>query len=129
VKLSNKDKDFLERLKAYLNNKELVIELKDDGIKRLVLRKNYGDKVERAFRMTRQGVRWRFHRLFNEIYVNAYVTVYWIESNFGTGLREKALEIARERIVLRKQAQERGSFTVSRRETGGSGRRSGDAEL
>ena len=122
MKLTNKDKEFLERLKAFLIKKELVIELKDDGLKRLVLRKNYGDKVGRVFQMTRQGVRWRFNRLFNEIYVNAYLTVYWIESNFGTGLRGKALEIARERIDLRKQAQGRGSFSVSRRETGGLGR-------
>ena len=129
MKLTHKDKDFLERLKAYLNKKELEIELKDDGLKRLVLRKNYGDKVERAFQMTRQGVRWRFHRLFNEIYVNAYLTVYWIESNFGTGLRGKALEIARERIELRKQARERGNQNVSRRETGASGCQSGDNEL
>jgi len=122
VKLTHKDKDFLELLKAYLIKKELEIELKDDGLKRLVLRKNYGDKVERAFQMTRQGVRWRFHRLFNEIYVNAYLTVYWIESNFGTELRGKALEIAREKIELRKQAQKGGNPNVSRRERGGLGR-------
>ena len=118
MKLSNKDKDFLERLKVFLINKELSIELKDDGIKCLVLRQNYGDKIERAFHMTRQGVRWRFQRLFNEIYVNAYLTVYWIESNFGTALRAKALKIARERVELRKKVQERGLFDVSRREKG-----------
>ena len=118
MKLTNKDKVFLERLKVLLINKELTIELKDDGIKRLVLRQNYGDKVERAFHMTRQGVRWRFQRLFNEIYVNAYLTVYWIESNFGTELRVKALEIARERVELRKKAHKKGFFNVSRRENG-----------
>jgi len=129
VKLTNKDKDFLERLKAYLIRKELVIELKDDGIKRLVLRKNYGDKVERAFKMTRQGVRWSFHRLFNEIYVNAYVTVYWIETKFGTRLRGKALEIAKERIELRKRAQKMGFFDVSRREKGSLANQSQDSQL
>ena len=118
MKLTNKDRDFLERLKVLLINNELSIELKDDGLKRLVLRQNYGDKVEKAFHMTRQGVRWRFQRLFNEIYVNAYLTVYWIESNFGTALRAKALKIARERVELRKKVQERGLFDVSRREKG-----------
>ncbi len=118
MKLSNKNKDFLERLKVLLISKELSIEWKDDGIKRLVLRQNYGDKVERDFNMTRQGVRWRFQRLFNEIYVNAYLTVYWIESKFGTELRARALEIARERVELRKKAEEKGFFDVSRREKG-----------
>ena len=118
MKLTNKDRDFLERLKVLLINKELCIELKNDGTNRLVLRQNYGDKIERDFNMTRQGVRWRFQRLFNEIYVNAYLTVYWIESNFGTTLRSKALEIARERIELTKRAHKEGFFDVSRREKG-----------
>lgn len=118
MKLTNKDKDFLDRLKLLLIDKALSIELKDDGIKRLVLRQNYGDKIEKAFNMSRQGVRWRFQHLFNQIYVNAYLTVYWIESNFGTALRGKALEIARERVELRKKAQKRGVFDVSRREKG-----------
>jgi len=47
MKLTCKDKDFLERLKKLLDEKELAIELKENGIKRLVLRQNYGDKVER----------------------------------------------------------------------------------
>jgi hypothetical protein len=71
MKLTVKDKDFLERLKKLLEEKELRIDLKEDGVKRFVLRQNYGDKVEKTFGMTRQGVRWRFNRLFNEGYVNA----------------------------------------------------------
>ena len=71
MKLTVKDKDFLERLKALLAEKELAIELKQDGLKRLVLRQNYGDKVEKTFKMSRQRVRWRFYRLFNEIYTEA----------------------------------------------------------
>jgi len=55
MKLTNKDKDFLDRLKLLLIDKALSIELKDDGIKRLVLRQNYGDKIEKAFNMSRQG--------------------------------------------------------------------------
>jgi len=116
VKLTNKDKDFLERLNVLLIDEELKIELKEDGLKRLVLRKNYGDKIETAFHMTRQGVRWRFHRLFNEIYVNAYCTIYWIESKFGTELRGSAMEIAREKIELRKKAQETSFLNDFRRE-------------
>jgi len=105
MKLTHKDKDFLEHLKPLLEEKELTIELKKDGLKRLVLRQNYGDKVEKTFNMSRQGVRWRFYRIFNEIYVEAYEVVFWVESHFGTELRQKAIEIARERVVLRKNAQ------------------------
>jgi hypothetical protein len=118
VKLTNKDKDFLESLKELFLKKALEIELKEDGQKRMVLRKNYGVKVETAFRTTRQGVRWRFHRLFNEIYVSAYCTIYWVESNFGTELRAWAMEIARERIESRKKALKTTFFGNSRREMG-----------
>jgi hypothetical protein len=96
----------------------MSIELKQDGFKRLVLRQNYGDKIERSFNMTRQGVRWRFQRLFNEIYSEAYQTIYWFETLFGTGLREKALEIARERVELRKKARKTGFFDGCRRQKG-----------
>jgi hypothetical protein len=118
VKLTCKDKDFLERLKKILDEKELAIELKEDGIKRLVLRQNYGDKVEKTFNMSRQGVRWRFYRLMNEIYLSAYESIFWIESNFGTELRQMAMEIARERVELRKKAQKVEFFDASRRENG-----------
>ena len=118
MKLTSKDKDFLERLKRLLDEKELAIELKEDGIKRLVLRQNYGDKVEKTFNMSRQGVRWRFYRLMNEIYLSAYESIFWIESNFGTELRQMAMEIARERVELRKKAQKVEFFDASRRENG-----------
>jgi hypothetical protein len=72
MKLTLKDKDFLERLKRLFDSKDLEIGLKKDGLKRLILRKNYGDRIEEAFGITRQGVRWRFQRLFNEIYPEAY---------------------------------------------------------
>jgi hypothetical protein len=105
MRLTLKDKDFLERLRILLDSKDLAIELKYDGFTRFVLRHNYGDRIENKFKMTRQGVRWRFQRLFNEIYINAYLALFWIESNFGTELRQKALEIAKERVELRKKAQ------------------------
>jgi hypothetical protein len=126
MKLTVKDKDFLEQLKSLLESKDLAIELREDGVKRFVLRQNYGDKIESSFRMSRQGVRWRFQRLFNEIYINSYLTLYWVESNFGTELRQKALEIAKQRIELRRKAQKKDPFGFCRRQSGceeaGSGR-------
>jgi len=118
MKLTAKDKDFLERLKPLLESKEMSIELKQDGLKRLVLRQNYGDKIERSFKMTRQGVRWRFHRVFSKIYVQSLETIFWVESLFGTKLRQKALEIAKERVELRKKAQKMGHFVACRRQNG-----------
>ena len=116
MKLTVKDKEFLERLKPLFDSKDMDIELKKDGLKRLILRKNYGDGIEAAFNLTRQGVRWRFHRIFSEIYISSYEAIFFIESLFGTELRHKALEIARERVELRKKAQKMGKFELCRRE-------------
>jgi len=118
MKLTYKDKDFLERLKKLLDEKDLAIDLKENGYKRFVLCQNYGDKVEKTFGMSRQGVRWRFHRIFNEAYVAAYEAILWVESNFGTELRQMAMEIAKERVELRKKAQKIEFFDASRRENG-----------
>ena len=117
MKLTVKDKDFLEKLKRLLEEKDLKIDLKEDGFKRFILRENYGDKIEGTFNMTRQGIRWRFYRLFNDIYVSAYETIYFVESYFGTDLRQMAIDIAKERISLRKKAQKIEFFDASRRET------------
>lgn len=108
MKLTQKDKDFIENLKALCDSKDLSIELVDDGVKRLVLRQNYGDKIDSVFKMSRQGVRWRFQRLFNEIYVSSYETIYFIESQFGPELRRHAIEIAKQRVELRKKALKEG---------------------
>ena len=116
MNLSEKDKVFLERLKKLCDENQLEIELKDVGVKYIVLRQNYGDKVEGSFGMTRQGVRWRFHRLFNEIYVSSYETIYWVESSFGTSLRSMALEIVKERVEMRKKANKIEFFSTPRRE-------------
>ena len=126
MKLTHKDKDFLEHLKPLLEEKELSIELKKDGLKRLVLRQNYGDKVEKSFNMSRQGVRWRFHRLFNEIYVEAYEVIFWVESHFGTELRQKVIEIARERFELRQKALKIGFFDADRLKDEESGPKPGE---
>jgi hypothetical protein len=127
--LSEKDKAFIERLKKLVEEKELSVESKDSGYKYLVLRQNYGDKIEQCFGMSRQGVRWRFHRLFNDIYVGAYETIYFVESNFGTSLRPMALEIVKERVALRKKAQNFGFVDASRRQCDDSEADSSDSEL
>lgn len=115
--LTQKDRDFLERLKLLLESKDLSVEMKEDGYKRLVLKQNYGDKIESSFRMSRQGVRWRFWRLFNEVYVSAYETIYLMESLFGVELRQQALSIAKERVEMRKKHLQIGDFDVCRRQS------------
>ena len=103
MKLTVKDKEFLEKLKKLMDEKHLEFELKDDVYPYFVLKGCYGDKIETTFGLSRQGVRWRFHRLFNEIYVEAYQTILWVEKNFGTQLRVKAIEIAKRRFLNRKK--------------------------
>ena len=115
MKLTEKDADFLERLKVLIEEKDLDIELKVNGLKRLVLKRNYGSKIEAAFGLSRQGIRWRFKRLFNEIYVSAYLTIFWIESHFGIELRQKAIAIAKEQVELRKKAKQARQFEVLKR--------------
>jgi hypothetical protein len=69
----------------------------------MVLRGTYGEKIHRTFRMTRQGVRWRFQRIFTDIYVSAFSTILLIEKTFGTELRAHAIRISKERYTLRQQ--------------------------
>ena len=106
MKLTLKDKEFLERLRALLDEGVLSIHFREDGLKRLQLRQNYGSYVEQRFNMTRQGVRWRFKRLFNQVYPAAYETILWIESTLGAELRPKAMAIAKQQVELRKRAQQ-----------------------
>ena len=108
LKLTVKDKDFLEKLRKFMDEKYLSIDLRRSVTSYFVMRGNYGDKIETEFGMTRQGVRWRFWRLFNEIYVSAYCTIYWVERTFGTHLRAKAIEVARERYTLRQRIKQEG---------------------
>jgi hypothetical protein len=69
----------------------------------MVLKGTYGEKIHKTFRMTRQGVRWRFQRLFSQVYVEAFETILMIEKVFGTQLREYAIKISRERYELRRE--------------------------
>mgnify|MGYP005623249489 CR=1 FL=1 len=110
MRLSQKDKEFLERLKELLDRGVVWVDSTHEVVSRFVLRGNYGDRVESKFGLTRQGVRWRFFRLFNEIYVSAYTTILFIEKHLGTRFRQDALRIAQERFVARQQALENVSF-------------------
>jgi len=79
MKLTAKDKEFLNTLCRLLDEKDLVVDAVQDGLTRFQLRQNYGEKVEHCFGMTRQGVRWRFNHVFNKIYVEALMAALMIE--------------------------------------------------
>lgn len=117
MKLTSKDKDFLNKLRSLLEEKDLVVDCVQDGLTRFQLRQNYGDKIERCFGMTRQGVRWRFNHVFNKIYVEALMAVLMVESEFGTALRQQAIAIARERIALYQEAKKRANLPLPRRQS------------
>jgi len=89
-------------------SKDLWVELKRGRPSYMVLKGTYGEKIHKTFRMTRQGVRWRFQRLFNHVYVEAFETILMIEKTFGTQLRDYAIRISRERYEVRREAMERG---------------------
>jgi len=106
VKLTQKDAEFVAKLGRLMDDKDLSVELRLRPVAHMVLRRNYGEKIEAVFGVTRQGVRWRFNRVFNEVYVQAYCTICWIESRFGAELRQMALEVARDRAEMRRRALE-----------------------
>jgi len=81
--------------------------LKPDEPGYMVLKGTYGEKIHKTFRVTRQGVRWRFQRLFNQVYVEAFLTILMIEKIFGTQLREYAVRISKERYALRQESLQR----------------------
>ena len=122
MKLTEKDKTFLETLKQLMEARELSVELKPGRPSHMVLRGTYGDRIHQAFKMTRQGVRWRFWRVLNEIYCSAFESILFIENTFGTQLRDHAIRISKERYELRRQVTGNGfhatdSF-ISRRHPG-----------
>jgi hypothetical protein len=79
----------------------------------MVLNGTYGEKIHKTFRVTRQGVRWRFYRLFNHVYVEAFETILFLEKAFGTRLREYAIKISKERYSLRQEALNKGFQTAA----------------
>ena len=101
-----------------MDSKDLWVELKRNAPSYMVLRGTYGDKIYRAFRMSRQGVRWRFWRLYNDIYVSAFETILFLDRIFGTQLREHAVRISQERYALRQEVVRTGfqSADVVRKE-------------
>jgi hypothetical protein len=103
MKLTEKDKTFVEILKTLMASKDLWVELKPGKPSYMVLRGTYGKKIHRTLRMTRQGVRWRFQRLFGHVYVEAFETILMIEKTFGTQLRDYAIRISRERYEARRE--------------------------
>ena len=108
MKLTEKDAMFMENLRKLMEPKDLWVELKPGRPSYMVLKGTYGEKIHKTFRMTRQGVRWRFQRLFNHVYVEAFETILMIEKAFGTELREHAVRISKEKWSLRSEAQSTG---------------------
>lgn len=86
-----------------MDTKNLWVELKPDSPSRMVLKGTYGEKIHNTFRVTRQGVRWRFQRLFNQVYIDAFCTILMIEKIFGTQLREYAVRISKEKHTLKQE--------------------------
>lgn len=95
-------------MKALLAARDLSVELRPGTPSYLVLRGTYGDQVHRAFRLSRQGVRWRFQRLLGDIYVSAFETILFIERTLGPQLRDHAVRISQERYALRQRLREGG---------------------
>ena len=106
--MTEKDKEFLEKLKALMEARDLSVELKPDNPSYMVLRGTYGEKIHKTFRMTRQGVRWRFAHIFNRAYVAAFEVIMMIEQTFGSHLRDHAIRISKERYALRREAIQNG---------------------
>ena len=118
LQLTEKDREFLEKLKALMESKDLWVELTPGRPSYMVLRGTYGEKIHKTFRITRQGVRWRFQRLFSQVYLEAFLTILMIEKIFGVQLREYAVRISKERYALRQEAQKRelqGTSELSRK--------------
>ena len=108
MKLTEKDKTFLMKLRKLMDSKDLRVKLKRDMPSYMVLKGTYGEKIHRTFGMTRQGVRWRFQRVLGDMYVSSFETILFIEKIFGTELREYAMRISKERYELRQKALKNG---------------------
>ena len=106
MKLTEKDREFLHGLRQLMESRDLHVELKQHRPSYMILRGTYGEKISKTFRMSRQGVRWRFQRVFNDVYVAAFECILMIETTFGTHLREHAIRISKERHALRQELGE-----------------------
>lgn len=105
-----------------MESKDLWVVLKRENPGCMVLRGTYGDKIHRSFHMSRQGVRWRFWRIMNDMYVSSFESILLIEKTFGTQLREHAISISRQRYERRQRALQSGFQTagslIYRRQSG-----------
>lgn len=101
--MTEKDRTFLTNLKSLMESHDLWVELRPGSPSYMVLRGTYGERVHRAFRMSRQGVRWRFQRVLNDVYVSSFEVILMIETTFGTQLRDHAIRISKERYALRRE--------------------------
>jgi hypothetical protein len=90
-----------------MESKELWVELRPGRPSYVVLRGTYGDKIYQAFRMSRQGVRWRFQRMF-DAYVSSFESILFVERILGPQLRDHAIRISKERYELRQRLRESG---------------------
>ncbi len=95
-------------LSQLMDSRDLWVELKSGKPSYMVLRGTYGEMIHKTFRMTRQGVRWRFQRLFSDVYVKAFEVILLIEKTFGAQLREYAIRISKERYALRQEIENTG---------------------
>ncbi len=102
--MTEKDKEFLTKLKKLMDSKDLKVMLKPGEPSSMVLRGTYGEKIHKTFGITRQGVRWRFQHLFGQAYVRSFETIMFIEKIFGSQLRGYAIRISKERYALRQEA-------------------------
>ena len=96
MKLSEKDIAFLDTLKRLMEHNDLRVQRRRE---RLTLRQNYGDHIASNFRMTRQGVRWRFQRTM-DMYISAFQTILLIEQTLGSEVREMAIAASKARLEL-----------------------------
>lgn len=96
MKLTDKDIAFLGTLKRLMDHADLRVERRRDL---LILRQNYGDHIESNFRMSRQGVRWRFQRIM-DMYISAFQSILLIEQTLGSDVREMAIAASRSRHDL-----------------------------
>ena len=114
MKLTQKDIEFLGALKRLMESKDLSVELRSDRPSYMILRGTYGDKIHQAFHISRQGVRWRFQRLFGDIYTSSFETILLVETHFGTRLRDYAIRISKERYSLRQEIARMGFESADR---------------
>lgn len=110
MKLTEKDKEFIAKLRELIDSGDLWIDLKMDRPSYMVLKGTYGKKIHSVFGMTRQGVRWRFQRVFGDIYVSAFESILTIEKSFGSGLRNNAIKISRQRYQFKQYALRQQTF-------------------